>query len=57
MIEEALNVAWRLEGSLSEAAETPELDSTKLDKLATDLSELEEVARSARERLSDVQGA
>jgi hypothetical protein len=57
MIEEALNVAWRLEGSLSEAAETPELDSTKLDRLATDLSELEEVARSARERLSDVRGA
>lgn len=56
MIEEALNVAWRLEGSLSEAAEAPKLDSMKLNRLAADLTELEEIARAARERLSDAQG-
>jgi hypothetical protein len=57
MIEEALNVAWRLEGTLSEAAETAEFDIDKLNHLAADLKELEEAARIAHERLSNVRPA
>jgi hypothetical protein len=53
MIEQALFVAWRLEGgSLRAAADSPQLDADKLDQLVADLTELEEAARTAHERLS-----
>lgn len=51
-IGEVLNIAWRLEGSMNDAAESPPLDPEKLDRLAADLHELEEAARAARERLT-----
>lgn len=52
MIEDALNIAWRLEGSLSSVAETSESDTDELDQLITDLKRLEETARAAHESLS-----
>ena len=55
MIGEALNVAWRLEGCLADAAESPPLNPEQVDQLTANLKELEEAARLAHERLSSTQ--
>lgn len=53
MIEETLNAAWRIEGRyLREAAESPQLDTEKMNRLVSELKQLEEAARIAHERLS-----